>query len=65
MKYHFCHKKIEGFKDTFRKEGLEIYIVERDVTNCFFYVFGTKKQIEGINPKVTEAFVLYAADQMK
>lgn len=65
MKYTFCHKKIEGFKDTFRKAGLEIYIVERDVTNCFFYVFGTKKQIEGINPKDTEAFVLYAAGDLK
>lgn len=65
MKYTFCHKKIEGFKDTFRKAGLEIYIVERDVANCYFYVFATKKQIEGITPKSTEAFVLYPAGDLK
>lgn len=65
MKYAFCNQKIDSFKDTFSKAGLKIYVIERNITDCFFYVFGTKKQIEGINPKVTEAFVLYAADQMK
>ena len=65
MKYAFCNQKIDSFKDTFSKAGLKIYVLERNITDCFFYVFGTKKQIEGINPKVTEAFVLYAADQMK
>ena len=65
MKYAFCNQKINTFKDTFSKAGLNIYTLERNLTDCFFYVFGTKKQIEGINPKVTEAFVLYAADQMK
>lgn len=65
MKYAFCNQKINTFKDTFCKAGLNIYTLERNLTDCFFYVFGTKKQIEGINPKGTEAFVLYAADQMK
>ena len=65
MKYAFCNQKINTFKDTFSKAGLKIYVIERNITDCFFYVFGTKKQIEGINPKGTEAFVLYAADQMK
>ena len=65
MKYAFCNQKIDSFKDTFSKAGLKIYVLERNITDCFFYVFGTKKQIEGINPKGTEAFVLYAADQMK
>lgn len=65
MKYAFCMQKTEGFKATFRNAGLEIHIVQRNITNCCFYVFGTKKQIESITPKSTEAFVLYPAGEIK
>jgi len=64
----YCKMKTDEFRDTFKKVGLDIYYFNKEGVNTgayYFYTFATKAQIDALNCKDTEAFVLTLADQLK
>lgn len=67
IKTAYNNMRINTFEDTFSKFGLKIYTVQND-TSAFshcFYIFATSGQIQNLECKTDEAFVLSPAAQFK
>lgn len=65
IKTAYNNMRIKGFEDTFGEYGLKIYTAHNDsfVFSHCFYVFATSGQIQNLQCKADEAFVLSSADR--
>ena len=59
----FLENRYQGFKDTFHRQGLEIYAGSEGgiVDYLVFYTFATKSKLENFSCKSSEAFVFLPA----
>ncbi len=67
IKNAYNNIRIKAFEDTFSKSGLKIYTAQNDTStfsHCF-YIFATSGQIQNLECKTDEAFVLSPAAQFK
>ncbi len=67
IKDAYNNMRIKAFEDTFNKFGLKIYTFQNDTSSFshYFYVFATSGQIQNLECKTDEAFVLSPAAQFK
>ena len=67
IKAAYFDMKFESFKDSFEKNGLEIYLTEDEdvAANPYFYTFASKSQIDNFKCGESEAFIFYPAAELK
>lgn len=66
IKQAYYYMKINSFKDTFKNNGLEIYVCSKSLNSgAYFYTFAAKQQLEDFKAKDNESFVFYLADRLK
>lgn len=67
IKAAYFDVKFEGFRDSFEKNGLEIYPTEDEdaAANPYFYTFLSKSQIDNFKCGESEAFIFYPAAELK
>lgn len=68
IKSAYCAAKIQGFRNSFNNNGLEIYmdrISGIQEENFCFYTFATKKHLEEFKCKNNESFIFYPANYFK